>query len=148
MILDVIENSALIEKLNPRFKKAFDFIKSFDFRSSQPGRIDIDGNDIYASISEFGGKLAGEAKLETHTRYIDIQIPINVIETIGWKSASNLSLPAGDYDIENDIRFYEDEPTTYINITHGEYILFFPEDAHAPGISRTMIKKAVVKVKI
>lgn len=148
MILDAIENSASIETLNPRFKKAFDFIKSFDFCSSAPGRVEIDGDDIYASVSEFDGKLAENAKLENHAVYVDIQIPLNVTETIGWKSSFAVETPAGAYDKENDIRFYEDHPVSYIDIHPGEFILFFPEDAHAPGISPARIKKAVIKVKI
>ena len=68
MILDAIENSALIETLNPRFKKAFDYLKNNDLASAPQGVIEIDGKNIYISISEFDGKPDGEARLEIMTR--------------------------------------------------------------------------------
>lgn len=148
MILDAIENSTLIEDVNPRFKKAFDYIKRNNPASLPPGVIEIDGKDLYISISEFDGKQADEALLETHRKYIDIQIPLETEETIGWKRSSALSSPTGEYCEQDDIRFYADSPTAYITVAPGEYVMFFPEDAHAPGIAHGRIKKAVIKIKI
>ncbi|MBR2624354.1 MAG: YhcH/YjgK/YiaL family protein, partial [Paludibacteraceae bacterium] len=39
MILDALENSALYESLNPRFKAAFDYVKKTDFSKLEPGKI-------------------------------------------------------------------------------------------------------------
>ena len=148
MILDAIENSALIETLNPRFKKAFDYLKNNDLASAPQGVIEIDGKNTYISISEFDGKPDGEARLETHRQYIDIQIPLKGNETIGWKRLASVTEPSGEYNWHDDIRFYEDVPTAQITVTPGEFVIFFPDDAHAPGIASHRIKKAVIKIKI
>lgn len=148
MILDAIENSTLIEGMNPRFKKAFDYIKDNDLASAPLGVTEIEGKEIYISIAEFDGKQAGDARLETHERYIDIQIPLKSPETIGWKRLATVTEPLGKYSEQDDIRFYGDEPTTQITVTPGEFVIFFPDDAHAPGIASHRIKKAVIKIKI
>lgn len=110
--------------------------------------IEIDGKNIYISISEFDGKPDGEARLETHRQYIDIQIPLKGSETIGWKRLASVTEPSGEYNRHDDIRFYEDAPTAQITVTPGEFVIFFPDDAHAPGIASHRIKKAVIKIKI
>lgn len=148
MILDAIKNSVLIEGMNPRFKKAFDYVKNNDLASFPTGVTEIEGKDLYVSIAEFDGKRAEEARLETHEKYIDIQIPLEVEENIGWKRLASVSEPLGDYNEKDDIRFYADAPTTQITVMPGEFIIFFPEDAHAPGIASHRIKKAVIKIKI
>lgn len=148
MILDAIENSSSIEKLNPRFKKAFDYVKNNDLASAPLGLTEIEGKELYISIAEFDGKEAGDARLETHERYIDIQIPLKSTETIGWKRLATVTEPLGEYNPQDDIRFYGDEPTAQITVTPGEFVIFFPEDAHAPGIASHRIKKAVIKIKI
>lgn len=148
MILDAIENSALAEGISPLFRKAFDYVRHNDLASAPAGVTEIDGKDLYISISEFDGKHACETRLETHRRYIDIQIPISAAETIGWKRSCTLASPEGGYSEQDDIRFYNDRPTAYITVNPGEYVIFFPDDAHAPGIATHRIKKAVIKIKI
>ena len=74
MILDSLSNSASIEQLHPLFKKAFDFLKSTDFSTKEAGKIVLDGDDLYVSIAEPVGKSKDAAKMETHNKYIDIQM--------------------------------------------------------------------------
>ena len=50
--------------------------------------------------------------------------------------------------IIRDIAFFDDEATSYITLRPSECVVFFPEDAHAPGIAQGVLRKAVIKVKI
>lgn len=148
MILDSLHNSAQIESLHPLFKKAFDYIKSTDFSIIENEKIFLEGDDLFIMINEFTGKTKEEAVVETHRKYIDIQIPLTKSEIIGWISNRELSLPKTPFDDEKDIAFFSDQPTTYLTVLPQEFVIFFPEDGHAPGICDGVARKVVVKIKI
>lgn len=148
MIIDSLNNSGKIEGLNPHFKKVFDYIKSHDLKSVPVGRIDIDGDNAWITVSEVQGKDQSAAALESHDQYIDIQLPLVGEETFGWQSRSLLKNERdGGYNAEKDITFYTDPAKMYFTMSEGEFAIFFPEDGHAPCIGKGTIKKVVVKVK-
>lgn len=148
MILDSLSNSARYEGLHPAFKQAFDFIKSTDFSKLEPGKIELNGVDLFVNFDEPIGKKADEASLEAHRKYIDIQVPFSAIETMGWRSLGELKEPKSEYNAEKDIIFFHDKATSYITVYPGQFVIFFPEDAHQPGIAEGVFRKIVVKVKI
>jgi YhcH/YjgK/YiaL family protein len=94
------------------------------------------------------GKSKDAAKMETHNKYIDIQMPLTTTETMGWKATKELKKITQPYNEEKDITFFADTPTTYIQVQPGEFAIFFPEDGHAPGIAEGNFKKVIVKVRI
>ena len=52
MIIGKLEDSLRIEGLHPAFKRVFDYIKSHDILHTVPGKIDIDGENIWINIAE------------------------------------------------------------------------------------------------
>lgn len=148
MILASLTDTEFAATLSPQLQTALKFAKETDLQSLPAGKIVIDGDDIYAMVFEFDGKEPQDAKLETHIKYIDIQIPIASPEQIGWMRDEALTAPNGEYSESDDIAFFDDVPTTYINVTPGEYTIFFPKDAHAPGVAKGRIKKMVMKIKV
>lgn len=148
MIHDSLKNSVAIEKLHPRFKQAFDFLKNTDFSTLEDGRIELDGNKLYLNIASIKGKKKEEALVETHKNYIDIQLPLLGVEKIGWKAGCDLQEETKPYNPEKDITFFVDRPTAYTKIYPGEFTVYFPEDGHAPGIGEGLIRKVVVKVAL
>ena len=148
MIVDALANSETIEKIHPLFKQAFDFLKSTDFSKIELGKVELDGERLFVSIVETQGKTKETSKLETHNKYIDIQMPIEGIETMGWLAGKNCINEIAPYNPEKDITFFKEIPSTYVQLKPYEFIIFFPEDGHAPAISDEKIKKAVVKVLV
>ena len=148
MILDSLNNTARIEALHPLFEKAFDYIKHTDFSQMEDGRYELDGESLYVNVNSLTGKDEKEAALETHRRHIDIQLPLRGVEKIGWKPGSELQEESVPYNKADDITFYVDRPTTYAKIYPGQFAVFFPEDAHAPGIGEGNIRKVIVKISI
>lgn len=146
MIVDNLENAANYYSLHPLFKTAFEFIGQLDIHNAKPGTVKIDGNLLKASIVETRLKPSEEAKIETHKKFIDIQIPVNKAETFGWKSLSSLSESQGEYNPDSDIEFFNDQPSTFVTLLPGEFIIFSPEDEHAPLIGDGEIKKIIIKV--
>lgn len=149
MFIGSLKNTERAETLHPLFKKVFDYIKSHDLSRMPAGRIDIDGDNAWISVSDVQGRKAENAKLETHNRYIDIQMPMVGSETFGWKERGLLSEECnGGYDTKNDITFYDDKTFFYFTLKPGDFGIFFAEDGHAPCIGQGVIKKVVAKVKI
>ena len=148
MVLDSLCNSAKYEGLHPAFKAAFEFVKNTDFSNMEPGKIEIDGSNLFVNNAQITGKSADEAKMETHRDYIDIQIPLTQAETMGWIPESELKEPMGEYNAEKDITFFKDKATAFINVTPGQFAIFFPEDGHQPGIAEGTYRKLIVKVHI
>lgn len=134
--------------INKNIARVVSFLENNDISALPVGRTDIYGDDVFVSLQEFEGKTREEAKLETHMKYIDIQMPFSTDEELGWKNYDNLTSPSQPYNESDDIAFYDDEATSYITLQPGECVIFFPKDAHAPGIASGTLRKAVIKVKI
>lgn len=152
MIVDSIVNAAKYYSVHPLFPKAFDFIDRNwkDLTTWEPGKYDIDGDNLKAIISNKKGVTAAEslAKFECHNKYIDIQLCINGKELMGWKPREKCKTENGGYNAEKDVQLYTEEPDTFFSLTDGQFAVFFPEDVHAPMIGEGEIRKLVIKVKI
>jgi len=96
------------------------------------------GKTIEASLESF----------ECHDKNIDIQVCVKGLETFGWKPREKCVIPKGTYNPEKDVRFFSDAPDLFFQLTEGQFVVFFPEDVHAPMISDGEIKKVVIKIKI
>ena len=148
MILDVLENAHYYLALNERFGKAFDFLLRPDLKELPAGKYEIDGENVYAIVAKEHGRRKEDALLETHEKYIDIQLILAGTDDMGWKPRSLCKKPSGEYDRKNDEQVFTDEPDAWISTQSGSFVIFFPEDAHMPLISSGRIHKVVVKVAV
>jgi YhcH/YjgK/YiaL family protein len=148
MILDVLENGSRYLALHPGFAKAFAFLQRADLPALPVGSYQIDDDRIYAMVAKEQGCRPEEAFLETHVKYIDIQLVLAGTDEMGWKAKAACKQPAGPYDRENDIQFFTDRPDAWLATRSGAFAIFFPEDAHLPLISAGVIHKVVVKVAL
>ncbi len=138
-------------KNRQRWDKAFNFLKSNDLPGLEIKRYDIDGDNLYAPVSEYMTKNEEDAKYEAHQKYIDIQYVVSGKELIGVALISKKKDTIEPYDAVKDIEF--------LTVSQGEnrlalpdrFFIFFPEDAHRPGLKdgdNSPVRKIVVKVKI
>jgi len=149
MIIDKIENAELYYKLGERILKSFNYIKKADLKKLKPGKYEIDGDNIFALISEYQTKAEAEGKLEAHRKYIDVQYVIEGEELMGYAPLGNQQTLEA-YKEENDIIFCKGEKV-FIKVSAGMFAIFFPEDVHMPGIcvdKKSPVKKLVIKVKV
>lgn len=146
MIIDTLDKLGFYGSLNPLFADIVDFLKTNDLNKLEEGKHFIKENDLFVNIQTAKGKSREEAKLETHRKMIDIQIPLSGEETYGYTPLCNL--PDLEYNEEKDIIKYEGPADTYVTCKPGEMAIFFPQDGHAPCISaEPTIKKAIFKIK-
>lgn len=148
MILDSISQLSNYEHLHPLFPKALEFIKSIDFNNLQIGKTELDEKNLFVTISNSDLKNAESAKLEAHNEYIDIQIPVSKVERFGWSPREIVKTETAPYNEAKDIIFYTDKPVSYIDVQPLNFVIFYPQDAHAPCIGEDKVVKIVIKVKV
>ena len=149
MIIDTLNNSSKYTGLHPLFSKAFDFINQNDLKKLEGGVIKIE-EGLKLIVNTANGKTTETslAKFECHYKNIDIQVCVKGLETIAWKPREKCVTPNGDYNPEKDVRFFNDTPDMFFQLTDEQFAILFPEDVHAPMMGEGEIKKLVFKVKI
>lgn len=131
------------------FATAFDFLKDKDLQNLEDGKFDIaEGLKLIVSNGNGKTKETSLEKFECHDQNIDIQICVNGLETIGWKPREKCNIPNGKYNPEKDVQFFNDKPDMFFQLINNQFVIFYPEDVHAPMIGDGAIKKLVFKVKI
>lgn len=133
------------------YAAAFEYLQKTDFRTKQPGRVDLDGDRMYATLSASKAKLASAGKIEAHRRYLDIHYLVEGKEMIGSSASAGLEV-IDPYKDANDVAFYK-TPANYrrIELQPGEFAVFMPGQGHMPGCgpdTSAAIKKVVVKIRV
>ncbi len=148
MIFSTLSQSSRYAALHSLFPRAFDYIRDTDLHALVPGHYPIIGDDLFVIIEHEQARTRAEAQLECHRKYIDIQLVLEGVDEIGWKPLVDCREPVDGYSEERDIRFFRDEPDSWITTPTGAFCIFFPEDAHAPLVSSGLIRKAVFKIAL
>lgn len=149
MIIDSITNCHNYFGLNTRFSSAFEYILSTDFSKFEPGRYDVDGNEIFVMVSEYETKPAAELKWEAHRKYIDIHLMVKGTENFGYANIDTLNT-VQPYDDAKEVLLMEGEGG-FLKLGKDSFVIAFPQDAHMPGVlfkTAERVKKIVVKVKL
>jgi YhcH/YjgK/YiaL family protein len=132
-----------------RWNKAFSFLAKKDLASTETGTHEVDGENAYAIVSEYNTKNPEDADFESHKKYTDVQFIISGAEHIGLTDLSSTS-PKIPYNEEKDIAFYNAENRELLVAEPGTFFIFFPDDAHRPGMKideNLPVKKVVIKVR-
>lgn len=149
MIVDNINNINIYELRNQNLIKAFEYIRKHNFVDKLTGKFEIDGEDLYAIISEYMPKSENNVFWEAHKKYLDIHYVIEGEELIGYTPINNLDI-IKPYDKENDVVLGIADGN-YIKLNTGDFMVFFTNEAHKPGVktsSCAKVKKLIIKIKI
>ena len=104
MVIDKLENLEKYVSLNPLFAQAVEFLKTTDLNAHEIGKVVLKEGELIVNFAQARPKTKEEAKLETHNNFIDIQIPLSGVETMGYTPRTDL--PEEEYNAEKDITFY------------------------------------------
>lgn len=149
MILDTLNNSALTEQLHPLFKQLFDYVKTHDLTQVPAERIVLEADDLFINIADATLKTADEQKLEIHREYIDVHFPLSGDEIVGWTPKENLKTQSeAPFNEQEDFALYAEQAETYFTVSPGQFLVVYPNDAHAPIIGEGTLRKAIAKVRI
>ena len=128
--------------------KAFAFLNDKKLDTLPAGKYVIDGNNVYATITNAPSKEFDKSAWESHRNYIDLQYVIKGKEKIGVSPIALATL-IKPYDETRDAANYNADGKYHI-ATPDVFFLFFPGDAHRPNIKvegYDTVKKLVIKVK-
>ena len=116
-----------------------------------PGNHEINGDAVFALVSNTPSRAPESGQFEAHQKYIDIQYVISGEEFIGVAPTKELQEVTA-YDSAKDIAFYAN-PSEFENVEMqpGRFVVFFPENAHLPLChcrGKQQIHKVVIKLRV
>jgi YhcH/YjgK/YiaL family protein len=138
-------------KNKERWDKAFAFLRDSDLTKLAVKRYDIEGDNLYASVSEALTKNEEDAKFEAHRKYADIQHVINGSEQMSVTPLADKKEELVPYDPAKDVEFMKVNKAVSYEATPDKFFIFFPGDIHRPSVKigeNKIVRKVVVKVRI
>lgn len=147
MILDHLSQAHRYLAINSHFPRAFEFLRRSDLADLEPGRHEIDGDDLYAVVVKAAGQPKDQAKLEAHRKYIDIQFIVAGLDEMGWRNTASCKNIDEPFDTACDAAIFTDPVSSWVTVQSEHFAVFFPEDAHAPGTGPGEFHKVVLKVR-
>lgn len=147
-----LDNVLAHDYRSERFRKAYDFLRRTDLASLPLGRIDIDGDEVFANVQEYDTVPEAEKDLEAHRRYFDVQfvvfgeelVQVAPLEGLPETAPFDEAADSGSYETPADV--------TALVLRSGDMAVLAPEEAHKPGCSvdalGCRVRKIVVKVLV
>jgi len=150
MIYDRFENLHLYCQPGTRLHRALVHARDVA-RSVADGRMDIDGDRLYASVSTYETGSREERRFEAHRKYIDVQVLLEGEECIDVSLEKDLpTLEA--YDEKKDVMFMKPpQHVASLPMRPGWFGVFYPHDIHRPGChlrEKRRVHKIVMKVAV
>lgn len=149
MIFDSLDNLQIYEGVHTGFADVGRFLATADLSTLNSGNYPINDTGAYASVNEYVTKTIEGSFIECHQKYIDVQI-------IAW-GEENIGVTHKRYCIEE---IYDEKKdlqklvgrVDYIKLLPGLFVIFFPHDAHEPGLiagtDAVAVKKIVFKIPV
>ena len=129
--------------------KAFAYLKQTNLQTLANGRYAIDGDNVYAIVTQAPSKDYDKTTFESHRKYIDLQYVVTGEENMAKAPLDSVTVSKA-YNENTDMANYTGDGKIY-TIPQGSFILFFPADAHRPNISpggNKVVKKIVIKIRV
>lgn len=149
MLASTLCHAADHDYLSARFQAAYAFLAQEDLAALPLGRVDIDGDAVFANVQEYDTVPAAEKQMEAHRCYYDVQFVVAGEEVMEYAPLEGLA-EAQPFDEESDFGLYfAPERLSSIVLSAGDVAVLAPEDAHKPGcalIAPSRVRKIVVKV--
>ena len=123
------------------------FLKPADLHALALGKKVINGERLFAIVSEYTTQAEASVKWEAHRRYIDIQYLVSGSESMAYQCVSKMEIET-QYNEINDALFLRGAGSRFL-VPSGFFVIFYPQDAHRPGITAgrpQAVRKVVVKV--
>ena len=92
--------------------RLFEFIESHDILSMPLGIHEIEGKDLFINNCAPDLFTRDNAPIEVHRDYIDVQVVLEGVETMGWKPLEEIQSWRGEYIEEKDVRFSDERCDT------------------------------------
>ena len=149
MVHDHIKHASEYFNLSPGIRAALEFLATADLDALTPGRHDVQGDAVFALVSDYDTRTPADAFWEAHRRHVDVQFVQRGQEEIGYGNLG--AFESAPYDEEKDLVVATGESERRVRVDAGEFVILFPHDVHMPGLTgrhRSSVRKVVVKVRL
>lgn len=150
MVIGNLSDTFRYDSLSPAIADALAWVKAnIDMPGFEAGKkIVLADGDIVVNCQEVELKPADKAVMEAHREWIDIQVSIDTPELMGWSPIEACSRIVQEYNPDKDCLLASDEPQCLVPMLPKQFMILYPEDAHAPNIGEGRHRKYVVKVRV
>lgn len=148
MIQDALDNFGQYIPLHPRFTAVAEWFSRTDLGRLPLGRHEIlPAGEAFVNVQELSVRLREEIPAEYHRKYIDIQVPLSGPEQMGWQPLAKFPAEV-PFDLERDVALAKISAPSWVVVNPGEFVVFFPNDVHTPGLVSSPHRKMIVKVLV
>ena len=146
MILDRLENFEKYAALAPRFAVVAKYLAEHDITKLEPGKHEVLPNgELFINVNDSTLKPSEDAVCEFHRKYIDVQIPFDHYDRMGWMPLAEAPQEM-QYNAEKDCALLKHRTACEVTVRPGEFIIFCPQDVHAPCLGEGKVRKAIIKI--
>src|SRR5512146_939712 len=112
----------------PNMQKALAFLGQVQGADLADGRVEIDGDKVFALVQSYETATPGEPVVfEVHRQYIDVQYVVSGEELVAWASTDHLPVTR-EYDAAKEAWFgaVAAADVTFVRLAAGELGVFYP----------------------
>lgn len=127
----------------------FAYLKTHNLRILEPGRYEIDGDNLFVNLSEYTTTYSDRRFWEAHREYLDVHVVLAGVEQIELNFIANMQLKP--YEAEKDFLPMDGDARGSVLLSDGDFLICYPNDAHKTALTPTSpgyVKKAIFKVKL
>lgn len=150
MIVDSLYTIKNHPGLDTDFLSAIELVSDVNLFGLESGDYPLVTDKILIKIMDRHLTAPSAKSYEVHQRYIDIHIPLNGPETLGYICGDGRMENTTPYDDARDIRFAQAQRgEAWLVLPPGGLVIFFPGEWHKPACyldSTHLLRKAVVKI--
>jgi len=152
MVFDNIKNAKKYYGYSERVKMALQFLEENAEKliTMPTGRVDIDGDNVYALVLDRPCDPDYDAYWEGHRLYLDIHYVADGEEWFGWSHVSNMTETEYNPAVPGEHSKHKGEGVFFL-MRKGDFCLTDLEDIHAPSAYRPnspFLRKICVKIKL
>lgn len=147
MIVSNIHQRDNTLSLQQPIQKILDIFQNTDFNNVEDGVYEVDGKDLFYMVIRSTNVNKEESLFEAHKHYLDLQYIFSGQEQMGYALFDeNLGIQT-PYIPERDITFYDfPKVSSYLTVSSGDFVIFSPNDLHAPAVKVDGKDGNVIKV--
>lgn len=133
------------KEIEQRVEEAITYIKQLKIEEIEIGKKIVVNENFFFNIQSYETKEKENCKLESHKKYIDIQMMISGKEKMELADVARLTIKE-EYNEDADVMYWNTpERISTVILSEGDYIVLYPENAHRGAVK---VEKAEQVVKI
>lgn len=153
MVIDRIENAGRYYGLGKGIETVLRFFENYQEGQVEfPGRLVLDGDNIFVLATEYDTKQISPQYLEKHERYIDVMFMVEGSERVYYKPFSDAAKVVSPYDSQRECALAElDDDAAALSLEKGKFVVFMPQDGHLaaqPDKASAHVRKLIAKVAV